>query len=814
MGKRVIMIGHGHLDPVWLWNWEEGMQEVKATFRSALDRMKEYEEFVFSCSSAAFYEFIEENDPDMFEEIKQRVSEGRWNIVGGWWIEPDCNLPCGEAIARQALLGQRYFLEKFGRIAKTGFCPDSFGHAGTLPMLLRNGGMENYIFMRPSPGEKPLPEESFDWCAPDGSKVRAFRIPYEYLSWGHNLEAHMRRCRDRIKEPDGQIMCFYGVGNHGGGPTKENLECIRQMQRKREGEFVTGTVEEYFESEESKERQAVVAEELQYHAPGCYSAGRMVKSYNRKAENSLIMAEIFSSFADLEGTHAYPDDFGKAWKKVAFNQFHDILAGTCIASVYEQVRDSYGYALTVERENRNHALQSLAWNIHIEQEEDMVPVVLFNPHAHRADVPVTIEFQGVQNVNRLIDVESREVPCAVIPEESIAGRRTRIIARASIPSMGYTVLRAYRDRQTRVWQEPEKLQGDITMENEFLRIMFSENTGGIQSLYDKEKNVWISREGLGIPQVMEDEESDTWAHNVYRFDRICGAFRRVKAEKTECNEVRQCVRITSIWNTSVLTQEFYLYHGAREVRVSGMLWWQEKGKLLKLYFHPETIFNRCIYEVPGGRQERAVNGAEVSGQRWLVYEGVEEKSGVPCGLGLANDSCYSFSATHQCFAMTVVRSPLYAHHEPEPLPPPDRCKYMDLGEHTFQYVLLPYQGKFEDSRIIRCAQELNAPPQVLLGTGHEGTLPASRSYFALDCESVSVTALKKAESGEGYIMRLQELYGSFAAAELTSAVLEISFSIDFRPNEIKSIWLYRRKQDGKWTLRETDFIESATEDSQ
>ena len=136
MEKKLIMIGHGHLDPVWLWGWQEGMQEIKATFRSALDRMEEYEDFVFTCSSAAFYEFIEKNDPKMFEEIKKRVEEGRWNIVGGWWIEPDCNIPCGESFARQALSAQQYYREKFGIYARTGFCPDSFGHAGTLPMLL------------------------------------------------------------------------------------------------------------------------------------------------------------------------------------------------------------------------------------------------------------------------------------------------------------------------------------------------------------------------------------------------------------------------------------------------------------------------------------------------------------------------------------------------------------------------------------------------------------------------------------------------------------------------------------------------------
>ncbi|MDQ4100016.1 MAG: hypothetical protein M3121_05915 [Chloroflexota bacterium] len=220
------MIGNGHIDPVWLWPWPEGFHEVTATFRAALDRIAESDDFVFTASSAAMYEWVEKQQPAMFDEIKRRVTEGRWVIVGGWWVQPDCNLPSGESFVRQALYGQRYFLEKFGRTATVGYNVDSFGHHAMLPALLRGAGLDSYVFMRPQEHEMGLPGRLFHWEGADGSRVLAFRIPYAYTS-RDNLPTHVERCATELRPPLMESMCFYGVGNHGGGPTKESLQWIR-----------------------------------------------------------------------------------------------------------------------------------------------------------------------------------------------------------------------------------------------------------------------------------------------------------------------------------------------------------------------------------------------------------------------------------------------------------------------------------------------------------------------------------------------------------------------------------------------------------
>jgi alpha-mannosidase len=293
------MIGNAHIDPVWLWQWQEGFHEVLATFRSALDRMQEYPDFNFVSSSAAFYEWVEKSDPDMFAEIRERIAEGRWQVTGGWWIEPDCNLPSGESFARQALYAQRYFKEKFGVTARVGYNVDSFGHHGMLPQLLKKSGLEYYVFMRPMPHEKGLPARLFWWESDDGSRVLAYRLPYEYCTWGKGLEGHVHRCAAELKAPHKSNLCFYGVGDHGGGPTRENLDSIRRMNEDPQfPALVHGSLEGWFEqATQNIPSVPVVHDDLQHHASGCYSAHSGIKRWNRKAENILAAAEKWASVA-------------------------------------------------------------------------------------------------------------------------------------------------------------------------------------------------------------------------------------------------------------------------------------------------------------------------------------------------------------------------------------------------------------------------------------------------------------------------------------------------------------------------------------
>jgi len=289
----LLMIGSAHLDPAWLWKWQEGYAEIKATFQSALDRMEETEDFIFTCAGACYYAWVEENEPVMFEKIRQRVEEGRWKIVGGMWIQPDMNLPSQESIARQLMISQGYFLQKFGVKALTGYNVDTFGHGAFTPMLLKKAGIHQYVWMRPQIHENDrIPEGPMRWQSPDGSEIMAYRIPHEYLRKA-DISGKIRDVEKMGERLHAPMMCFYGVGNHGGGPTIENIKEIhRFMADDPLGQRVKmDSPDGYFPLLE-KEKLPIWQGELQHHASGCYSTHGKGKYLHRRAENDLIFRYI------------------------------------------------------------------------------------------------------------------------------------------------------------------------------------------------------------------------------------------------------------------------------------------------------------------------------------------------------------------------------------------------------------------------------------------------------------------------------------------------------------------------------------------
>ncbi|KPL13298.1 MAG: hypothetical protein AMS23_04260 [Bacteroides sp. SM1_62] len=280
-GFRFHMIGHTHIDPVWLWPWTEGVSVVHSTFRSALDRMNETDDFCFTAGSAQFYEWVAENEPAMLAEIRKRVDEGRWNIVGGWWVEPDANMPSGEALVRQGLYGQLTLQRLLGHRAKVAANPDSFRHAETLPQILKLQGMENYIFMRPGPHEKSLPADLFWWEGADGTRVLTYRIQFSYNDVGpvkNRIEKILETCQD---QPMKSFMAYYGAGDHGGGATRENIRSIEALKVEKDApEIFYSTTDNYFKEIRAYKDQKlpVVKDDLQHHAVGCYTAESAIKS--------------------------------------------------------------------------------------------------------------------------------------------------------------------------------------------------------------------------------------------------------------------------------------------------------------------------------------------------------------------------------------------------------------------------------------------------------------------------------------------------------------------------------------------------------
>jgi alpha-mannosidase len=805
--KTLHMIGNAHIDPVWLWQWQEGFHEVKATFRSALDRMKEYEDFKFVSSSAVFYEWVEKSDPAMFAEIQARVKEGRWGIVGGWWLQPDCNIPSGESFVRQALYGQHYFKEKFGITAKVGYNVDSFGHAGMLPQILKKSGLDYYVFMRPMPHEMGLPGRIFWWQSDDGSKVLTFRIPFEYLTWGKEVDIHVQRCAAEAKAPFDEFMCFYGVGNHGGGPTIANIDSIHRLQKSEEGlKLVFSTPNAFFDSIAQKELPIpTVQQDLQHHASGCYAAHSGIKYWNRQAENRLIVAEKWSILANLLTGQPYPEDFKQAWKGVLFNQFHDILAGTSLEAAYDDARNLYGEALAIADRNLNYAVQALAWNVDIPLTENTRPFVVLNPHAWETTPNVEVEIGSLPQNAKLLDDNDQEIPMQMVQSQATTRGRYRMSFMATLPSMGYRLYRVVAGEEKTM--ESALIATETSLENEHLRLEIDPTTGFIQSLYDKAQqlNVFF---GPAAKPVVVDDPSDTWGHDTLQFQNMIGAFEVERVYLVHHGAVKATLRVIAAYGRSRLVQDFSIYPGQKRVDVSVMVDWREQFKMLKLRFPVNQIFNRITYETAYGNIERPGNGEEEPGQGWIDVSGVSRDSGKLYGLSILNDGKYSFDVLDREIGLTVLRSPIYAHHIPKEPSPEEEYSFIDQGIQRFKYVLLPHEEGWEQVQAPRRTAELNQPPVSLHCTFHTGEQSQSQTLVSVDAPNVIVSAIKKAEENDDLILRCYETDKTAVSTVIRLPVMGREIEASFAPCEIKT---FRVPRDAKQPVVETNLLEWAYE---
>ncbi|MEV8565447.1 glycoside hydrolase family 38 C-terminal domain-containing protein [Streptomyces sp. NPDC051322] len=803
--RTLHLVGNAHIDPVWLWRWPEGLQEIRATFQSAVDRMEEYPDFVFTCDSVMYLEWIERHDPDLFETIRKRAAEGRWQMVGGWWIEPDCNIPSGESFVRQGLYGQRYLLEKFGAAATVGCNLDPFGHNAMIPQLLRKAGMDSYVFLRPGPHEQVLPGQFFHWEAPDGSRVMAYRLPNEYCTPGKDIGNHLDKSLAIMPPGEPELMVFYGVGNHGGGPTKANLDSIRRLDGL--GGLPTLELshpEQFFRRIRDNENVPVHAGELQHHGPGCYSAHSGVKSWNRRAENELQRAEKWAAVAATVAQEAYPaEQLSEAWKLVLFNQFHDILAGTSIRSAYEDARDEYGRARSLAAEVFNRAVQAVARRIDIPLRDGTVPLVVFNPHPWPLESDVEAEFTRASEV-RLTDENGEHVPVQLTRSEStLAGARGRIAFRASVPPLGHRVYHLLPGADPR--REGPVTATGTTLENEYLRLEVDPATGWLSSLRDKASGAELLPASPGPHAVVIEDNSDTWGHRIRAYDKAVGSFAATRVRLVESGPVRAVLRIESTHGRSEMAEELVLSAGSRQVEVRTVIDWHERLKLLKLRFPTALTDVTATHEIPYGHLERTPDGTEEPTQAWVDVTG-SLPGGARAGLTVLNDSKHGHDVLGGEIGMTALRSPVYAWHEPQTLDEDGVYEYLDQGRQEFRYLLLPHGADWREADPARRAAELNQPAFALLETFHPGPIGQCETYADDGSGSVLVTVVKGDEDGSGDLMvRAYESQGRAADARIALPMLgDRVIEGRFGPCEIKT---FRVPRDPQAAVVETDLLE-------
>ena len=786
--QKIFMIGNAHLDPAWVWSWQEGSCEAKATIRSALDRMKEFPDFKFVCSSSSVYQWIEDFDPEMFEEVKARVQEGRFIVVGGWKVQPDCNLPGGENFARMSLYSQRYFYEKFGVTAQVGYNVDSFGHNAMMPQILRKSGMKYYVFMRPMFYEKHMDDNVFAWESADGSRVTAFRINDAYCKQFNDLSELDTYLQDCSKFYNGkEFMGYYGVGNHGGGPTIRNIQLIEEYNKNDSAPFelVMADPVEFFEKYEKENELPVVSEELQHHASGCYSAVSEVKTLLRKGEAKMTEAERFSVLAKLTVGKEYPRErIQEGWENLNFLAFHDILGGCCVKSAYDNSLYMGYETISIAEKQKNSALQTLSWKIDTTDKQYGLPVIVFNPHGFEVEEVVEVN----ANVSSVKDANGNDVPFTNVPSEAMpVFERDNGIFKAKVPAFGYAVYyyepSVYFNRPNTDGDYPvrAKKNPDLTLENEYLKARFNE-AGALVSVVDKRTGK-EALDGASRTVVIDESEHDTWSHGKNCFDKEIGGFAMVKAEKLLSNELRETVKVVSAYGDSLLTQYYSLDMGEEFIRVRVKMVWNEKHKMLKFAFPVACGNPTSIYEIPFGTVERPCNGEEESAQTWAMVGDAEN------GLAVLNDSKYSYSAKDKELCLTAIRSPIYCDHGRTRS---EESNYTDQGTHEFVYAIMPATTA-DKAKLTRKGLVLNTPLSNVMENHHAGVLPLVYEGISVNADNIVVSAVKRSEDGKGYVVRAYE-----SAGKPTDAVIAVkglkTLSAGFGAYEVKTFYL----ADGEW----------------
>jgi alpha-mannosidase len=765
------LIGHAHIDLSWLWRWEETVADIaRYTFKGTLAQMDKMPGLTFAQSQAAIYEAIEKDQPELFAEIARKIKAGTWAPVGGMWVEPDANMPDGEALSRQLLYGKRYFLDKFGVDIKVGWNPDTFGHSWQMPQILRKAGIDSYVFGRCAPG--PDPTHFFWWEGLDGSRV----LGYVPAGWYNvSLQDGARKILEAARKNTAikDFMILYGAGDHGGGPRDVDLAAIRKFRDdENEPRLIFDLPETYLKGIADSNGAAlpVVKRELNFTFPACYTTQTATKKANRQLESLLVTAEKFSAIAASSGYRDYyPErDIDEAWKIVLRNQFHDILDGSSIGPVYDEVAGFYRQARARGERALDFSLETISNAIDTRGEG--FPVVVYNPlfwertEPAFADVVVPPDMKNAKpwaGTLRMTDGEGRDVPVQVL-EKRAQGDNTLfrvVFMAADVPSLGYKLYRLIQAEAG--WSGPEGVRAAASeLENDFLKVRLDPKTGWIESLYDKAAGREVLAGPGNVLEAITDEpkEMSAWELGLKGIAGKAGEG-GAAVELVEKGPVRAVIRVRSRFRDSTFEQDLTLYAGLPRLDCRTRLDWRERNIMIKAAFPLAVKTPAARFEIPYGSIARPADGTEVPALRWIdVSEGSGEY-----GAALLNDSKYGFDVKGGVMRMSVVHGATY--------PDPEA----DRGRQELLYSVLPHRGDWKSAGVTRKGLELGNPLIARVPLVHGGTLPKVHSFIQAGPANVILSAVKK-EMGYaewGLILRLYEIHG-----EKTEAKIDLPWKVE------------------------------------
>ena len=759
--KKMHMIGSTHIDAVWLWEKAEGMQEVKSSFMSALERIKEFDDFIFTQSGISYLAWMEENCPEVFEEIKERVAQGRWEITGGMWIEPDCNLPSGESLIRQFLYGKGFVAKHFGKDVVTAYNVDSFGHGSNMPAVCRGCGIRYYLMSRPDKKYVDVPPV-FVWAAPDGSEVIAERTGGEYMAWTRPaIEWNLAESMEALEQSGyGQMAVFYGVGNHGGGPTVENIRTICTLREERKDVELDFSRLDSFFARVNKEELPIVKREMGRIFYGCYSSDCEIKTLNRHAEWMLQKAEALACMAEHMGRRGYRyprEELDRAWKTVLFNQFHDILAGTAIEPARNAACREFGGAIAAARAVSDGAVQAIANRI--DTRGDGFPLLLVNPAGR--------DYEGVVEANayvprarkkkiRIRDYQGREIPYAESDYKNYAAEsRKHILFKARIPAYGYALYRVITEGPDIDPDAGGSMKAtEISLENEKVSVTLDGQTGAPCSI---RRNGCELLEKSCLFAVYEDDRG-SWGEDVFD-GGMCGSFRVTDKKVIEVNSMRAVVRYLLEYGHSEMMADYILEKDSDCLKISLKLRNAEKQKLITMNV-PVAVQDPVVYNETAFLAENKVcHGDENKEYYHHRFVKVEDCGGQK-GMAVINDCIYGFHQADGEYRLILLRNSSFARGGRGPLPENLEGRFMNQGTCDYSLVMLPFDEPLSNGRLFAEADFLHMPVECLEDSCHRGDSWLYRdALLETDGEGVHVSAVKKAAGDDGMILRFFETEG-------------------------------------------------------
>ena len=748
-------IGHTHIDVAWWWTVAQTREKVCRSFATVLKLMEEYPDYKFMSSQPQLYYFLKERYPELYEQIKKRVAEGRWEPEGGMWVEADCNLTSGESLVRQFLYGKRFFKEEFGVDNRILWLPDVFGYSGALPQIMAKCGIDYFMTTKLAWNQfNKMPYDTFRWRGIDGTEIlthlittlgvgqdeKDFFTTYNGMLHPDAILGGWHRYQQ--KDINNDILISYGYGDGGGGPTREMLETSSRMDKGIEGvpkvrqAFARTYFDELKERVEGNKRLPTWEGELyfEYHR-GTYTSMARNKRSNRKAELHMMDLELLGVLADPKV--AYPDaELDGLWHGILINQFHDILPGSSIHEVYEVTKKEYEEMeaqISVLTDERVRAL--------IREGEG---VTVLNTTGFERDDVVEL---GDCDAEALLDENGSVYPVQQTRKGAVAFVK-------DLPSKGYKTFGKVSAGEEK---RPFCLSPDShALETPFYQVVFDKN-GCIGQIYDKEndRNVLKPGEAGNLMRVYEDKPIyyDNWDVDIYYTEKFWDVTDLRGFSWVEMGPVRATLRLERQFSHSTITQEIHFYADLRRIDFETTVDWKEHQSLLKVHFPVDVHTDEATFEIQYGNVTRKTHRNtswdkarfESCGQKWMdVSEG-------HYGVSLLNDCKYGHSVKDSCIGLTLIKSGT----EPNPT--------TDQEMHFFTYSLYPHAETWKAAGTVPQAFFLNQPALVSKG----GKPGESFSLASLNVPNVVLETVKKAEDGNGVILRMYECENARTPVTLT-----------------------------------------------